>query len=72
MAARLAKLVARAEVAARASAPSQAAHRRAIVLSGFKPVFGDLGRASEFVSALAAHLQTLRLHGVMHAVEAAT
>ena len=72
MAARLAKLLARADVAARASAPSQAAHRRAMVLAAFKPVFGDLGRASEFVSALAALLETLRLHGVMRAVEAAT
>ncbi|KAG0949125.1 hypothetical protein G6F31_013962 [Rhizopus arrhizus] len=56
---RLAKRGARADGAARAAAPSQAAHRRAMVLSGFKPVFGDLGGASEFVSLLAAHLETL-------------
>jgi len=72
LAARLAKLVSRADVAARASAPSAAAHRRAMVLAGFKPVFGELGKSPEFVEALATHLETLREHGVMHAVEAAT
>lgn len=72
MAARLAKLLSRAEVAARASAPSQAAHRRAMVLAGFKPVFGDLGKKPDFVTALATHLENLREHGVMAAVKAAT
>ena len=72
LAARLAKLVSRADVAARASAPSAAAHRRAMVLASFKPVFGELGKSPEFVEALATHLETLREHGVMHAVEAAT
>ncbi|CUI94992.1 mannitol dehydrogenase family protein [Achromobacter kerstersii] len=72
LAARLAKLMSRADVAARASAPSAAAHRRAMVLASFKPVFGELGKSPEFVEALATHLETLREHGVMHAVEAAT
>jgi len=72
LAARLAKLLSRAEVAARASAPSQAAQRRAMVLASFKPVFGDLGKAPEFVAALTTHLENLREHGVMVAVEAAT
>ncbi|MFD4837343.1 mannitol dehydrogenase family protein [Achromobacter sp. NPDC058515] len=72
LAARLARLLSRAEVAARAAAPSQAAHRRAMVLSGFKPVFGGLGESPEFVASLATHLETLRQHGVIRAVEAAT
>jgi fructuronate reductase len=72
LAARLAKLLSRAEVAAQASAPSQAAQRRAMVLASFKPVFGDLGKKPEFVAALTTHLENLREHGVMHAVEAAT
>lgn len=72
LSARLAKLLARAEVAARASAPSQAAHRRAMVLAGFKPVFGELGKSPEFVAALETHLEALREQGVLHAVQAAT
>ncbi|MGE8588825.1 MAG: mannitol dehydrogenase family protein, partial [Alcaligenes sp.] len=72
LAARLAKLLSRAEVAAQASAPSQAAQRRAMVLASFKPVFGDLGKKPEFVAALTTHLENLREHGVMVAVEAAT
>lgn len=70
MAAALARLTARAEVAARAAAPSQAAQRRAMVLAGFKPVFGELGEAAEFVSHLAAHLEALRRHGAAHAAQA--
>jgi fructuronate reductase len=70
MAAALARLTARAEGAARAAAPSQAAQRRAMVRAGFKPVFGELGEAAEFVSHLAAHLEALRRHGAAHAAQA--
>ena len=66
----LARLVARADVAARAAAPKQAAYRRALVLAGYRPVFGDLGEKPVFVAALAAQLETLREHGVLHALEA--
>ncbi|AYD66595.1 mannitol dehydrogenase family protein [Achromobacter sp. B7] len=72
LAARLAKLLSRAEVAARASAPAQSAHRRAMVLAGYKPVFGNLGRVPDFVAALSTHLENLRQHGVLYAVQAAT
>lgn len=72
LAASLAKLLARAEVAARAAAPRQAAHRRALVLAGYRPVFGDLGDKPVFVAALAAQLETLREHGVLHALQAVT
>ena len=72
LAARLAKLLSRAEVAARASAPAQSAHRRAMVLAGYKPVFGNLGRVPDFVAALGTHLENLRQHGVLYAVQAAT
>ncbi|CAB3924895.1 mannitol dehydrogenase family protein [Achromobacter deleyi] len=65
----LAKLLARADVAARAAAPSQAAHRRAMVLAGYRPVFGDLGKKPVFIAALAAQLETLREHGVLHALQ---
>ena len=51
------------------AAPSQAAHRRALVLAGYRPVFGDLGKKPDFVAALARHLETLREHGVMRAVQ---
>lgn len=71
LAARLAKLLSRAEVAASASAPSQSAQRRAMVLAGFKPVFGDLAQTPAFVEALQTHLEALREHGVLHAVKAA-
>lgn len=70
MAAALAKLTMRAEVAARAAAPSQAAQRRATVLAGFKPVFGELGESAEFVAHLTAHLEALRLHGAAQAAQA--
>ncbi|MCI1836327.1 MAG: mannitol dehydrogenase family protein [Achromobacter ruhlandii] len=70
LAAPLARLLARADVAARAAAPKQAAHRRALVLAGYRPVFGDLGEKPVFVSALAAQLETLREHGVLHALQA--
>lgn len=70
LAAPLAKLVARADVAARAAAPSQAAYRRALVLAGYRPVFGDLGDKPVFVAALAAQLETLREQGVLHALHA--
>ncbi|WP_447921741.1 mannitol dehydrogenase family protein [Achromobacter aegrifaciens] len=66
----LAKLLARAEVAATASASSQAAHRRAMVVSGFRPVFGDLGKKPAFVEALALHWERLRVLGVLGALEA--
>jgi fructuronate reductase len=66
----LAKLLARAEVAATASAPSQAAHRRATVMAGFRPVFGDLGSKPAFVEALALQLERLRTLGVLGALEA--
>ncbi len=69
LAAQLARMLERAEVAARAAAPSQAAHRRALVLAGYRPVFGDLGKKPDFVAALARHLETLREHGVMRAVQ---
>lgn len=72
IAARLDRLLARAEVAAHAAMPSQAAQRRATVLARFKPVFGDLGNSAEFVGALTKHLEALREHGVIHAVQAAT
>ncbi|QVQ26312.1 mannitol dehydrogenase family protein [Achromobacter deleyi] len=72
LAARLARLLSRSEVAARAAAPSQAPQRRAMVLSRFKPVFGELGESAEFVSSLTTHLEMLREHGVIRAVEAAT
>lgn len=72
LAARLSKLLSRADVAARSAAPSQAAQRRAMVLSGFKPVFGELGASAGFVSGLATHLEMLRTHGVLRAVQAAT
>lgn len=71
MATALARLLRRADVAAQAAAPSQAAHRRAMVLASFKPVFADLGEAPEFVSNLARHLEALRQHGVAQAVAAA-
>ncbi|MGY6272797.1 mannitol dehydrogenase family protein [Achromobacter denitrificans] len=70
MAAALAKLTMRADVAARAAAPSQAAQRRATVLSAFKPVFGELGEAAEFVSHLTTHLEALRRQGAAHAAQA--
>lgn len=66
----LAKLLARADVAATASAPSQAAQRRATVLAGFRPVFGELGRKPAFVEALALQLERLRALGVLGALEA--
>ena len=66
----LARLVARADVAARAAAPKQAAYRRALVLAGYRPVFGDLGEKPVFVAALAAQLESLREHGVLHALAA--
>lgn len=70
LAAPLARLLARADVAARAAAPKQAAHRRALVLAGYRPVFGDLGEKPVFVAALSAQLETLREHGVLHALQA--
>jgi len=70
LASALAKLLARAEVAATASAPSQAAHRRATVMAGFRPVFGDLGSKPAFVEALALQLERLRTLGVLGALEA--
>ncbi len=66
----LAKLVARADVAARAAAPKQAAYRRALVLAGYRPVFGDLGDKPVFINALAAQLEILRERGVLHALQA--
>jgi len=72
IAARLDRLLSRAEVAANAAKPSQAAQRRATVLARFKPVFGDLGESTEFVTSLTVQLEALREHGVMHAVQAAT
>jgi fructuronate reductase len=72
IAARLAKLLSRAEVAARAAAPSQSPQRRAMVLARFKPVFGTLGDSTEFVSSLATQLEALRELGVVRAVQAAT
>ncbi|MCP1401307.1 mannitol dehydrogenase family protein [Achromobacter insolitus] len=66
----LAKLLARAEVAATASAPSQAAHRRAMVVAGFRPVFGDLGGKPAFVEVLAVQWERLRTLGVLGALEA--
>ena len=69
LAAPLAKLLARADVAARAAAPNQAALRRAMVLAGYRPVFGDLGKKPVFIAALAAQLETLREHGVLHALQ---
>ncbi|EHK65346.1 mannitol dehydrogenase family protein [Achromobacter arsenitoxydans] len=71
IAARLAKLLSRAEVAARAASPAQAAQRRATVLARFKPVFGNLGDSTEFVSSLTTHLEALRELGVIRAVQAA-
>ena len=64
----LARLLSRADVAAAAAAPSQAAQRRAVVLAGFKPVFGDLGRKQAFVQALAVQLERLRELGVRGAL----
>ncbi|WP_191577935.1 mannitol dehydrogenase family protein [Achromobacter insolitus] len=72
IAARLDRLLSRAEVAAHAAKPSQAAQRRATVLARFKPVFGDLGDSAVFVECLTKHLEALREHGVLHAVKAAT
>lgn len=66
----LARLVARADVAARAAAAKQAAYRRALVLAGYRPVFGDLGDKPAFINALATQLEILREHGVLHALEA--
>ncbi|MFM9893029.1 mannitol dehydrogenase family protein [Achromobacter xylosoxidans] len=70
LAAPLSRLLARADVAARAAAPKQAAYRRALVLAGYRPVFGDLGDKPVFVNALAAQLEILREHGALHALEA--
>ena len=42
----------------------RSAQRRAVVLAGFKPVFGDLGRKQAFVQALAVQLERLRELGV--------
>ena len=58
----LARLLSRADVAAAAAARRSAA--RAVVLAGFKPVFGDLGRKPAFVQALAVQLERLREQGV--------
>ena len=41
---------------------------RAVVLAGFKPVFGDLGRKQAFVQALAVQLERLRELGVRGAL----
>jgi fructuronate reductase len=43
-----------------------------MVLAGYKPVFGNLGRVPDFVAALSTHLENLRQHGVLYAVQAAT
>ena len=40
--------------------PPLAARSVAVVLAGFKPVFGDLGRKPAFVQALAVQLERLR------------
>ena len=60
----LARLLSRADVAAAAVAAAQ----RAVVLAGFKPVFGDLGRKQAFVQALAVQLERLRELGVRGAL----
>ena len=39
-----------------------------MVLAGFKPVFGDLGRKPAFVQALAVQLERLREQGVRAAL----
>jgi len=39
------------------------------VLAGYRPVFGDLGKKPVFIAALAAQLETLREHGVLHALQ---
>ena len=39
-----------------------------VVLAGFKPVFGDLGRKQAFVQALAVQLERLRELGVRGAL----
>ena len=61
----LARLLSRADVAAAAAARVAA---RAVVLAGFKPVFGDLGRKPAFVQALAVQLERLREQGVRAAL----
>lgn len=72
LAAQLARLLSRAEVAAQTAKPSQAAQRRATVLARFKPVFGDLGDSAEFVARLTVQLEALREHGALHAAQAVT
>ena len=62
----LARLLSRADVAAAAAARRSA--QRAVVLAGFKPVFGDLGRKPAFVQALAVQLERLREQGVRAAL----
>ena len=44
--------------------PPRRRSARAVVLAGFKPVFGDLGRKQAFVQALAVQLERLREQGV--------
>ncbi len=72
MAGRLARLLSRADVAALAAKPSQAAQRRAMVLARFKPVFGELGESAEFVARLSTQLEALRELGVIRAAQAVT
>lgn len=61
----LEELLARADAAAASASPGRAAHRRALVLAGYKPVFGNLAGQPAFVDALAEHLERLRTLGVL-------